>query len=262
MKNALVLQLGLAGILSLAACGGGSGTSGTIPGTASSFDNRMVLSTSTVPSPKPTPSIIPLWAGRVYGYDNQFNPTDGDTASGGQGQVVDGIPCQPTMNDSGYHVHSYLGIIASGTQIAVPDGIGMEGPNPNENWPGYPPGFVPYAKCFYWVHTHDADGYVHQELPKGTLPYTLGTFFDLWGRVLSSTNVGADNGTGLGGYSGQVRVFTAVTPNGSSLTGPWQEYLGDPRLITLKSHEAIMLEIGPPFYEATQLPQVKFYTQY
>ena len=41
--------------------------------------------------------------------------------------------------------------------------------------------FVVGGSCFAWLHTHAADGVVHIESPTKRT-YTLGNFFDVWGR--------------------------------------------------------------------------------
>ncbi len=78
--------------------------------------------------------------------------------------------------------------------------------------------------CFYWLHTHVADGIVHIESPTQQL-YTLGQFFDIWGQPLASGQVGP--------ATGPLTIFV----NG-------QPYTGDPRGIELKQHGEIQLDVG------------------
>jgi len=60
-------------------------------------------------------------AGEIFGLDNQFSPTDGNTSVGGQGKTVDSaLPCLSTMPHT-YHVPSFLGIIVNRRQLALPD---------------------------------------------------------------------------------------------------------------------------------------------
>ena len=70
----------------------------------------------------------------------------------------------------------------------VPAGVGIPGPQQVMD------GFVEGGRCLYWLHTHDSTGVVHIESPvqRG---YTLGQFFDVWGRPLSATQVGPPPGT-------------------------------------------------------------------
>lgn len=133
------------------------------------------------------------------------------------GATVDGIQCS-TSEQTAYHVHAHLAIFSNGTAVRVPAGIGIPGPQQVQN------GFVLGGKCLYWLHTHDATGIVHIESPV-TRVYTLGDFFDIWGRSLSSTQAGTAKGT--------VTVFV----NGKRFTG-------DPRSIKLDPQAVIQLDVG------------------
>jgi hypothetical protein len=133
------------------------------------------------------------------------------------GATVDGIKCQ-TNEQAVFHIHSHLAIFDNGAQQTVPHGIGIPGPQTVQN------GFVSSGKCFYWLHTHDATGVIHIESPVQRT-YTLGQFFDIWGRKLSSDQVGS--------AKGQVTAYV----NG-------KRYSGDPRSIKLGSREAIQLDVG------------------
>ena len=88
------------------------------------------------------------------------------------------------------------------------------------------------AACLYWIHTHDAAGYIHIEAPVKK-PFTLGQFFDIWGPDLSWTQ--ADGVT---------------APQGKRLS-IWidgkQWHGSDPRSIVLKDRETIVIQNGPPF---------------
>lgn len=157
----------------------------------------------------------------------------GDTSSGGQGQVVDGISCD-TSERTVYHVHAHLSLFVNGKQVAVPAGIGITPPIEEQN------NFVDSGGCFYWLHTHDATGIIHIESPNYHT-YTLGQFFAEWGQPLSKQRLFNQSGT-----------VSAFVNN--------QLYTGDPRTIPLRSHEQIVLEIGgtvtPPVYIFPQeLPQ-------
>jgi hypothetical protein len=133
------------------------------------------------------------------------------------GATVDGIKCQ-TNEQAVFHIHSHLAIFDNGAQQPVPHGIGIPGPQTVQS------GFVTSGKCFYWLHTHDASGVIHIESPVHRT-YTLGQFFDIWGRKLSSDQVGS--------AKGQVTAYV----NG-------KRYSGDPRSIQLGAHAVIQLDVG------------------
>ena len=131
--------------------------------------------------------------------------------------TVDGIACQAS-EQLAYHIHAHLAIYVSGTRQVVPAGIGIPGPQQAVN------GFVEGGKCLYWLHTHDTTGVIHVESPVRRV-YTLGQFFDIWGRPLSGSQVGQ--------ATGHVTVF---------LNG--KRFAGDPRSIKLTPHAVIQLDVG------------------
>lgn len=139
---------------------------------------------------------------------------DGDTQQGGQGQIVDGIPCgMESHAQVAYHIHAHVSLFVNGEQIAIPLGLGIGNAGDNR-------------ACFYWIHTHDATGIVHLEAPTAT-NFTLGQFFDVWGQPLSATNVA--------GFHGTVTAHV----NGT-------RYQGDVRAISFASHMEITLQVGTP----------------
>ena len=146
-----------------------------------------------------------------------FEP--GDTPSGGNGQPVDGIEGS-SREMLAVHIHAHLSIFDHGRQIAVPYAIGFVRPFRVEN------GFVDAARGIYWLHTHDATGIIHVESPDPRT-YTLGNFFDIWGRPLTTTNVA--------GIEGPVHAYVDGKP-----------YTGNPRDIVLRTHAQITLEVGTP----------------
>jgi hypothetical protein len=141
----------------------------------------------------------------------------GDTASGGNGQPVDGIQGL-SQEMLAVHIHAHLSLFDRGVQIAVPLGIGIVNPRVMNGFAG--------GSALYWLHTHDATGIIHVESPDART-YTLGQFFDIWGRPLGKTNVA--------GMQGTVHAFVDGRP-----------YSGDPRAIVLTAHEQITLEVGEP----------------
>ncbi len=133
------------------------------------------------------------------------------------GQTVSGIPCD-SNEMLVYHIHSHLTILVNGIDQTVPHGIGIGRPwvlNGN---------FVQSGTCFMWLHTHDTTGVIHIEAP-GNQIFTLGQFFDVWGKTLTATS-----------------VLDATGPVTAYVDG--KLFTGDPRTITLANHESIVLESG------------------
>ena len=145
---------------------------------------------------------------------------NGDTATGGQGQVVSGLDCLPTMAET-YHVHTHVSIFLNGEALSVPSDVGIV--------PAAPQG-----RCFYSIHTHDKSGKIHIEAAApGT--FTLGQLFAIWGQPLTNTNI-----AGLTGLP----VSVYVTDNGTvtEAVDNWQN-------IELTSHREITIAVGTPITE-------------
>ena len=87
--------------------------------------------------------------------------------------------------------------------------------------------FYSASQCFYWLHTHAADGIIHIESPSATRVFTLGDFFAEWRQPLTSRQVGP--------AVGQVTAF---------LNG--KRWNGSPAAIPLGAHYAIQLDVGVP----------------
>jgi hypothetical protein len=138
------------------------------------------------------------------------------------GQRVDGIGCD-TSEQVLFHIHAHLTIMVNGSPRQVPAAIGIPDPQA-QNTPQGP--FIGSGKCFYWLHTHAADGIIHTESPVHRT-YTLGNFFDEWGQPLGAGQVGPEKGNVTAIYNGKV-------------------YHGDPRNIPLTKHAQIQLEVGTP----------------
>lgn len=133
------------------------------------------------------------------------------------GKTIDGqIGCNPGMEyGTVYHIHMHLTMYDAGKQVTLPAQVGF---NYNHS-------------CLYWLHTHDTSGVIHLEAPRHMKP-TLGTFFDVWGKPLSRTQMASQSVK-----PGQrMKVYVDMKP-----------YTGNPRDITLTSHKTITIEIGPPF---------------
>jgi hypothetical protein len=138
------------------------------------------------------------------------------------GQAIDGISCN-TSEQTLFHIHTHLTIFVNGQQRAVPAGIGIPGAVATQSSGGP---FVESGTCFYWLHTHAADGIIHIESPVAAT-YTLGDFFDEWGQPLGPDQAGPAHGK------------VTVIINGKVFTG-------DPRDAPLGSRENLQLDVGTP----------------
>jgi hypothetical protein len=138
------------------------------------------------------------------------------------GQKVDGIGCQ-SSEQTLFHIHAHLTIFVNGAARQVPAAIGIPGAQAQTTAAGP---FIEQGTCFYWLHTHAADGIIHIESPVQR-NYTLGNFFDEWGQPLSASRVGPASGHVVALYNGQV-------------------FKGNPRDIPLTAHGQIQLEVGTP----------------
>ncbi|HTL94470.1 MAG TPA: Ig-like domain-containing protein [Gemmatimonadaceae bacterium] len=179
-----------------------------------------VSGTAVVTVQAPTP--IQMHEGGLVGTVTFPN---GSTASGGQGDPVDTIPCGSGADAEHYHVH--LSLFVNGQQQAMPLGVGID------NAVVVGDSLAIAGTCFYWLHAHDRTGIIHVEPAETGHTFTLGEYFDIWGEPLTSSNVA--------GNQGDVTVY---------IDGA--RYLGDPRAIVLAAHQQITLEVGtrvaPPVY--------------
>ena len=144
------------------------------------------------------------------------------TSTKATGQKVDGIGCS-SSEQTLFHIHTHLTIFVNGSPRQVPAGIGIPGAKAQNTAQGP---FIGSGTCFYWLHTHAADGIVHIESPVQRT-YTLGNFFDEWGQPLGPGQVGPDKGHVTAIYNGHL-------------------YEGNPRDIPLTKHAQIQLEVGTP----------------
>ncbi len=151
------------------------------------------------------------------------------TATAVTGQPVDGIKCQ-TSEQVLFHIHAHLTIFVNGSPRQVPAAIGIPGAQA-QNTPQGP--FISNGTCFYWLHTHAADGIIHTESPVHRT-YTLGNFFDEWGQPLGPGQVGPARGHVTAIYNGRA-------------------YQGNPRDIPLNAHAQIQLEVGKPLIAPTSI---------
>lgn len=144
------------------------------------------------------------------------------TAKKATGGTVDGISCQ-TSEQTIFHIHAHLTVFVDGTARQIPAGIGIPGAQAQNTAQG---AFISSGTCFYWLHTHAADGIIHIESPVQRT-YTLGDFFDIWGQPLGAQQVGPLKGRVIALYNDKV-------------------FRGNPRDIPLNAHAQIQLEIGTP----------------
>jgi hypothetical protein len=138
------------------------------------------------------------------------------------GRTTDGIACE-AGEQVAFHIHSHLTIFVNGIAQEVPAAVGIANPQPEATAQGP---FIGAGSCFYWLHTHAADGIIHIESPEQRT-FTLGDFFDEWNQPLSAGQVGSAKGT------------VAVIVNGKV----WK---GSPRNVPLGSHENLQVEVGTP----------------
>ncbi|MBV9737900.1 MAG: hypothetical protein JO177_06985 [Candidatus Eremiobacteraeota bacterium] len=130
------------------------------------------------------------------------------------GAPIDGIRCE-SMEGAVLHIHQHLQLFDRGRPVQVPAGVGIPSA----------------ANCLYWLHTHTSDGIIHVESPTKRT-FTLGEFFDIWDQSLSRVQA-----AGVRAARGKT---LRVTVNG-------RLYSGNPRSITLRDHEEIVIQNGPPF---------------
>ena len=149
-------------------------------------------------------------------------PVLAGTSPATKGQTIDGIGCQ-TSEQTVFHIHTHLTIFVNGQPRQVPAAIGIPGAVAEQTKAGP---FIDSGTCFYWLHTHAADGIIHIESPVERT-YTLGEFFDEWGQPLGPEQAGPAKGK------------VTVIVNG-------KVFKGNPRDVPLGSHENLQLDVGTP----------------
>lgn len=224
--GAIVVLAGAGVGLGLGLTGSSSGSGSALPGStavagtgaagsaAGSTEPLSVLGTLTAaPAPGPLgPEKVPVPSAPVLAAPSVATA----------GQTIDGIGCS-TSEQTLFHIHTHLTIFVDGKQQQVPAGIGIPGAvtTPTQAGP-----FVGSGECFYWLHTHAADGIIHIESPVKRA-YTLGDFFDEWRQPL-----GPDQ-------AGPARGKVTVIVNG-------RVFAGNPRNAPLGSRENLQLDVGTP----------------
>ena len=188
-------------------------------GSSNATSKLQLAPLSTLGTLKPAPAPGPLGP---EGVPVPAAPPLASTATAATGQPVDGIKCQ-TSEQTLFHIHAHLTIFVNGSARQVPAAIGIPGAQATDTPQGP---FIETGTCFYWLHTHAADGIIHIESPVQRT-YTLGNFFDIWGQPLGTDRVGPATGHVVTIYNGQV-------------------YQGNPRDIPLTAHAQIQLQVGTP----------------
>ena len=228
-KRRLRLGLVAGAIVVVAAAGtgvglavsGGSGGSGANGGNGANGSvntaDYLPLSTLGTLTPAPAPGAL--------GPENvpiPSAPALAGTSPATTGQTIDGISCQ-TSEQTVFHIHTHLTIFVNGQPRQVPAAIGIPGAVAQQTKAGP---FIGSGTCFYWLHTHAADGIIHIESPVERT-YTLGEFFDEWGQPLGPGQVGPAKGK------------VTVIVNG-------KVFKGNPRDVPLGSRENLQLDVGTP----------------
>jgi hypothetical protein len=194
---------------------GGSSTGGSSSPKIATVPIKTLADVRPAPSPGPLgPEGIPI---------PTKAPELASNASTATGKTIDGIQCN-AGEKLVYHVHTHLTVFVNGSQRQIPYGIGIAPPRQLQQAPTGP--FVVGGSCFYWLHTHAADGIIHIESPSKRT-YTLGDFFNIWQQPLSTNQVGPVKGKVTAFYNGKV-------------------YKDNPRDIPLGSHTQIQLDVGKP----------------
>jgi hypothetical protein len=113
---------------------------------------------------------------------------------------------------------AHVELFAEQRGMVVPAGIGINGPR----FHGYR---VAGGRCAYPLQTVDPTGLVEVGALRGASPPRLGELFGLWGQPLASDR--------LASFTGAVRAYV-----------DGRRWRGDPRLIPLRRHTQIVLELG------------------
>jgi hypothetical protein len=139
-----------------------------------------------------------------------------NTTTAAAGGTKAGVQCQGN-EQLAVHYHAHLELVVAGTPSSLPANIGIDDAH----------------SCLYWLHTHATDGIIHIEAPKSVAnrKFTLGDFFDIWGKPLDGHHLGA---TTLSGDQ-KLTMFVDGKP-----------YSGDPRKIVLAAHAMVTVEVTPP----------------
>jgi hypothetical protein len=136
------------------------------------------------------------------------------------GRPVGELSCGRSWREA-FGVH--LEIFANRRDVVIPAGIGIALPRTRDG------AYVSGGRCRYPLRTVEPTGLIEVEPPRRL---TLGDFFDLWGQPLEKQRVL--------GFHAQRRSSVSVFVDGHS----WS---GNPRLVPLERHRAIVVEVGGYF---------------
>jgi len=220
----LIRAIGSGLAVALAFAGAGCGSTGAKTTTPTATTHA----TAANPSPNGLASLGPLIApgspGPIgpEGVPIPAVPILAAPAATTSGRPIDGIACLGS-EQTVFHIHAHLTLFLGGAARQIPGGIGIVAPQIQSNRAGP---FVAGGRCFYWLHTHAADGLIHIESPVQRT-FTLGSFFDVWGQPLGPSRVGPASGKVTAMVNGKL-------------------YPGDPRNIPLDAFTQIQLEVGSP----------------
>src|ERR1700730_390726 len=152
VSAAVVIVAAAAVGITLAFSGGSGGSSGSSPAlklaSLSTLGPLRAAPSPGAPGPEggiPVPGAAPL----------------ATAAASASGQTVDGIKCQ-TSEQTIFHIHAHLTIFVNGAPRQVPAAIGIPGAQAQNTAQGP---YIGSGTCFYWLHTHAADGIIHVESP-------------------------------------------------------------------------------------------------
>ncbi len=117
---------------------------------------------------------------------------------------VDRVYCDQ-LEQQGYHIHVHLTIWLNGSQVTIPQNVGIASD----------------TSCFYWLHTHDTTGVVHIEAP-ATASLNLQQFLDIWRKEFSTL-----------GYQDQLASSTGWTVyvGGKQITGDFSKVAFQPHMV-------------------------------
>lgn len=151
--------------------------------------------------------------------------TTGVSATGGQGQIIQGLACTKPLQSSQTYANTHLNLVVDGQAVAIPQNIGFV----SQGNAGITDPALRSAGCTYPVVTTDTSGKIRFR-SGSTANYTLGQLFALWGQPLGSSNVA--------GFSGKlVKVFLK---DGTNLA----EYTGDLQALPLTPDREITIQVG------------------
>jgi hypothetical protein len=119
----------------------------------------------------------------------------------------------PPPSDVVYHVHAILHVYVNGRRQIVPPDVGIDVQH----------------NLLASLHTHDATGVIHMEAT-APFPFRLADFFDVWGVLLTPTQLGPYRNAG----DRTVHFYV----NGRPLTG------ADPTSYVMHAHDDLVVAYG------------------